>query len=43
MLQNLFWQSVSGAGDLATSAKQEDQEDGAGAVLFPASIGIFMY
>ena len=40
MLQNLFWQSVSGAGDLATSAKQED---GAGAILFPASIGIFMY
>jgi len=40
MLQNLSWQSVSGAGDSATSAKQED---GAGAILSPVSIGIFTY
>ena len=40
MLQNLFWQSFSGAGNWASSAKQED---GAGAALFRASIGIVMH
>ena len=40
MLQNLFWQWISGAGNSSTSAKQED---GAGAALFRASIGIFMH
>ncbi len=33
MLENLFWQSISGAGNSSTSAKQED---GAGATLFRA-------
>ena len=40
MLQNRFWQSASGAGNWASSAKQED---GAGTTLFRASIGILMY